>query len=393
MIPDAAGSLEDIVGDLAGALLDNDTPDDQEDTDLIVEGDIDAVGLDVLDVNADVLLDPVESIVGDVDVALDADIDLLNPDTNTTAEGGDDTDLVVDGDIDIAGTNILDVEADIPLDPVEAVVGDLDIELDAQADLIGSGEGTGEEIEDNTGEVSDAVNSALQTTADELDTIATELDDSLLNNPADETGNSDTDLTVDGDVDVLDSNVLDVAAEVILDPVEAIVGDIDADLDAGLDLINPGAETTGQDDEDLTVDTDLNIAGLDILDVDADINLDPVEAIVGDLDVSLDTETDLLNWGGDSTDGDIMSAIDNIDGTSESASGSDETASNDVETGSPEGLGELAFDQNESDSDASSEQGVNADDVLPDPSGTVLEGLSCLSVDEGISSLDGTFLG
>ncbi|MEQ8694638.1 MAG: hypothetical protein RIC85_04875, partial [Gammaproteobacteria bacterium] len=56
-----------------------------------------------------------------------------------TPEGSEDTDLVVDGDVDLAGTDVADVDADVPLDPVEAVVGDVDLDLDAGADLLNAG--------------------------------------------------------------------------------------------------------------------------------------------------------------------------------------------------------------------------------------------------------------
>ena len=396
MIPDAAGSLEDIVGDLAGALLDSDTSGDQADTDLIVDGDVDVAGLNLVDVDADVLLDPVEAVAGDIDVALDAGIDLLNPGAETTA-GGDDTDLTVDSGLDLAGTDVLDVDADVPLDPLEAVIGDLDVDLDTQIDLLGTGSGTdathdaAESTEAALSDAAEATETAVDATEEGLEAAVSDLSGDLHGDTPTQSG--DTDLTIDGDLDILDLDTLDVAADAVLDPAEAIVGDIDAGLDAGFDLLNPGADTTGSDDTDLTADMDLDVAGLDILDIDADINLDPIEAIVGDLDIALDTETDLLNWGGDSVDGDMMSTIEEVDGSTSSIEEADESASNEADAGSTDALGDLAFDQNASESDPSAEQDANVDDVLPDPSGTVLEGLGSLSIDEGISSLDGTFLG
>ena len=177
---------------------------------------------------------------------------------------------------------------------------------------------------------------------------------------------------------------MDVDADVNLDPVEAIVGDIDVDTDAGIDLLSPGADTSqGGVDEDLVVDADLDVAGVDVLDVDLDVNLDPVEEIAGDIDLGVDADADLLAEGGDATDSDVTDALSMV-GNDESA-GSEESGS---------GLGELSFDdgdtaESENDAPVDNEDG----DILPDPSGSVLEGLNGVICDDGGAGLEGSFLG
>ena len=209
---------------------------------------------------------------------------------------------------------MLDADADVNLDPVEAVVGDIDVDVDAAAELL-----------------------------------------------PEDGGLADADVTVDAELEVLDE---------VAEAVDGLLG-------AGADESNDPA------DEDLTVDGDVDVAGVDVLDADADVNLDPVEAIVGDIDIDIDADADLLAEGGDAMDGDVQDALSMI---AEDGGADTEEPSND--------LGELSFDEADA-ADPDSEMTIDSDDgdILPDPSGSVLEGLNGVICDDGSAGLEGSFLG
>ncbi|GAB5375995.1 MAG: hypothetical protein AcusKO_24570 [Acuticoccus sp.] len=120
--------------------------------------------------------------------------------------------------------------------------------------------------------------------------------------------------------------------DVNLDPVEAIVGDIDIELDAVVDLDVTDGLLTGAapadildaiapqgsddapandgEDSDLTVDIAVNLPVVGTVEADVDVNLDPVEVIVGDIDIDLDAVVDL-----DVTDGLLTGAAPPISST------------------------------------------------------------------------------
>ncbi|MEM6648721.1 MAG: hypothetical protein AAF603_00560, partial [Pseudomonadota bacterium] len=84
-------------------------------------------------VNIDI--DPVEDLAGDLDLDLGADTDLLG-DSETDNDAGD-SDLTLQVDVDLTGHDVAALEADVPLDPVEDIVGDIDIDLGAALDVFG----------------------------------------------------------------------------------------------------------------------------------------------------------------------------------------------------------------------------------------------------------------
>jgi hypothetical protein len=134
------------VGDILTGLLGGGTPDG--DTDLALN-----IGVGDLSLNTDVLLDPVEAVLGDIDIGLNLNlndgldvanlltIEADNPVLDGVGDvvggvlGGVDTLLSggnADGDTDLAlniGVGDLTLNTDVLLDPVEAVLGDIDIGL------------------------------------------------------------------------------------------------------------------------------------------------------------------------------------------------------------------------------------------------------------------------
>lgn len=121
VLADPAGAVGDLladpagaVGDLAGGLLGLGGAPEEGDTDLVVDVGIDVAGLGLPGVADEINLDPVEGIVGDIDIDVSAAGEIL---------GGGDDGLLAAADIDMLGLDVLDGDADLPLD----ASGDLDL--------------------------------------------------------------------------------------------------------------------------------------------------------------------------------------------------------------------------------------------------------------------------
>lgn len=130
-LADPAGAVEDVTGaagDLIGGLLGG-GGDEEGDTDLVVDTGLGIGGEELPGISEDINLDPVEGVVGDIDIDLGADGELLT--------GGDDS-LLADAEIDMLGLDVLDGDADIPMDISEGLDGG-DV-----AGLLGSEDGEGD---------------------------------------------------------------------------------------------------------------------------------------------------------------------------------------------------------------------------------------------------------
>ncbi|HCK32750.1 MAG TPA: hypothetical protein DHW10_04305, partial [Rhodospirillaceae bacterium] len=108
---------------------------DPNDTDVTVDLGIDALDSDVLDTVLDATLNPVEDLVGDVDLDLGLGLDLLGTDTDQSGEA--DTDISIQTNIDLIDDTLLGGGIEISLDPIEEIVGDIDLDLGLGADLLG----------------------------------------------------------------------------------------------------------------------------------------------------------------------------------------------------------------------------------------------------------------
>ncbi|MCW4117154.1 hypothetical protein NPA31_019550, partial [Aurantimonas sp. MSK8Z-1] len=106
-------------------------------------------------------------------------------------------------------------DAEVGLDPVEALVGDIDLNLGADLDVSGA-----------TGDGVETVGVAPQST-DDLSATADGVLDTGGDGAGDPSDPSDTDLVLDADLGLPVLGDLTADAEVGLDPVEALVGDID----------------------------------------------------------------------------------------------------------------------------------------------------------------------
>jgi len=316
--------------------------------------------LNVLDetLNLAPVLDPIEGLVGDIlaDISLDAILDPFQYDNSAS-----DFDLHLGTDLNLLGMNLALPSIDIPLDPVEFLLGDIDIGLDIGEDLLdlpflnGGGPddtdlGLGN-LEQTLGlaPVIDLVESVVNPVEDlvgDLDILGN-LHVDLLNLGQDGTG-ADTDLILPMDIDLVDSNLLNNGLEIGLDPIEALVGDIDLDLTVAGDVLGNVADGlidlqpggTGEDniiadigdvatdlvdgiigfdnnagDQDLALDVGANIIGLPVNEA-ANLVLDPVENLLGDVDIGAGLGIDLLDTSGiaSPTDTDLDISIDPVAG-------------------------------------------------------------------------------
>ncbi len=195
--------------------------------------------------------------------------------------------------------------------------------------------------------VTDTVNNLLgDTVTDVTDTVNNLLGDvgGLLSGGGE--GSGDSDLVVHVGVDAVDSGIADVTESVNLDPLENVVGDIDVNIGAGASLLDSGEVNATP-----VLEGDMHALGIDTStdDIISDIQLDPAAGIAGDIELG----NVLDSIGGTGSN----SALD-ADGWTESSIGNGEGLFSDV-AGGADGGG----------------------DVLPDPVGTVAEGLGALHVD------------
>ncbi|MEM6648720.1 MAG: hypothetical protein AAF603_00555 [Pseudomonadota bacterium] len=366
LIGEAEESLDDLIADVESATGDMSDPlgnlvsldannDEGNDSDVTVDTDIDLVDANLTDVAADIILDPVEDLTGDLDLDLGADTDLLG-DSETDNNAGD-SDVTLQVDADLAGHDVAALEADIPLDPVEDIVGDIDVDLGAGVDVFGEaadpvvdggaggtddetilsdiGDGLGDIAETITDTsvndiysasqagtmiVEETVTEVIPEITDAGVTLSENIEESISNvlEDSEEIGDhvhdisadligvngtnnngTDGDVAANTDIDLVDTNLTDIAADIILDPVEDLAGDLDLDLGANTDLLGDSETDNNAGDSDVTLQVDVDLAGHDVAALEADIPLDPIEDIVGDIDVDLGAGVDVFGEAAD----------------------------------------------------------------------------------------------
>jgi hypothetical protein len=244
------------------------------DTDLALGTGIDLLDNHLADNGLGLVLDPVENLVGDIDIGGAIGLDLLG----NANSGGTDSDITLPVDFYIVDAPLLNDGLDINLDPLESIVGDIDINLGVAGDLLGN---TAPNMFDDLHGGSGS-NDLLSQVGDGLSDIGHHL------LPFGD-GN-DSDITLGTGVDAGGFDAIANSADIVLDPVETITGDIDLNGALGLDLLGTGGGTGP--DTDLSIDTGI-IAPVHI-------NLDGVESIVGDIDLGLDLHSAI---------GDAVSAV------------------------------------------------------------------------------------
>jgi hypothetical protein len=279
--------FNDLLGDMGGITLNLDVLLSD-----ISEGILDVSVFNIIDQTFQRALDlnPVLDVLSDnldladiLNGALGAHITLLGGDSYLD-EG--DYDLLLNSDLHLAGMDLPGINLDIPLDPLEEIVGDIDI--DAGAAL--------------NGVADDLLNGDLLGGDIPLDNV---LGNDLLGGLGLGGDGADTDLSID----LVDTGLTDDVANVIIDPAEDLIGDIDIGGDMGLDMLGLGGNETDNNagDTDLSLGLDIDLVDSDIIQPDIEISLDPVEDIVGDIDIDLPISFDVL---GDNAD----DLVDNLNG-------------------------------------------------------------------------------
>jgi hypothetical protein len=345
-------TLDVLTGGLTGGLLGlNNNNQNGADDDLIVDLGLGAPGEELINETIDVALDPVEDLIGDIDIGAALGLDLLGQDSENINNNNGDTDITLHTGIDIVDNTLLaEAISDIPLDPVESILGDVDLDIGASINLLGdladpfvntgeggSGEDTllanlGETLEDIT---SGILNGDLDLQGDSLGNVTETLNTVTDNLPLEYalTGALDAvgELGLDGlgldlgkndeselisqtldpvlsdSGDILDditgglsndlTDTLDNTVDQITDTLDALTGGITADL-AGLNNNN-------QNGADGDLDVGLGLELLDetlVNDLPLEIALDPVEDLLGDVDIGVDLGLDLLGHNGEVTD-------------------------------------------------------------------------------------------
>ena len=386
-LDDTVDGITDLADNLTGGLTDsllgenNTNQDGNGDTDIVADLGIDPLGLDE---TIEAALDPVEDLVGDIDLGLGLGTDLLGGNGNEIDNNAGDTDITVNTGIDLVDNTVLAEGLDIPLDPVEAITGDIDIDINLATDLLGNladpllndGEGgtgedtilagAGDELGDTVGGVLDG---NLDTPLDDLiggdnpagDGLISDIIDPVVNDIGDTlddvTGGATGDLT-----DTLDDTV-----DGVTDLADNLTGGLTDSLSDGLtDGLTDGLAGGLLGDQN-NGDTDTLQNGEDIAEMTEEIIPDLIEEITGDNDLGIGDAINLL--AGNNTE------------DSAGNSGGDENSW----TESTIGEGGL-FD------DLVGGLGGEAD-ILPDPAGTVAEGLGVLDInpDLDVGSLGGLF--
>ncbi len=232
------------------------------------------------------VFNPVENLIGDVDILGDLHSGLLGLGQDGT---GPDTDITIPLDLNIINSNLLNNGLEISIDPIENLLGDIDLDLTVAGNLLGDiADGL---IDNESG--GDGMGGILADTGD----LAAGLVGGLLYMDG-QVG--DTDILVNAGLGIPGTELLNDGAEILLDPVENILGDIDVAAGVGLDLFNAG-DSQSATDTDLNIGVDLGDVGLPAIDLP--VNLDLVEAITGDIDLDLDVSTEVVETAIDTLTG------------------------------------------------------------------------------------------
>lgn len=321
-LDDTVDTVTDIVDNLTGGLTDgllgqNNDNDDGADSDISLDLDIAAIDALLADNPLDVALDPLEDLIGDVDLGIGLGADLLGSGGEETDNDTGDSDITLNTNIDLIDNTLGGIVEDIPLDSIEELVGDIDLDIGAAVNLLGDlaapivNDGEGGSGEDTLlANIGDGLSDALQ---DPVDGLVDGL--GLENILGDDDSSNDDGLISDtldpviedvGDViDTLTGGATDQLTDDLTNTVDA-VSDIADDLTGGLlgGLLGQNNDNEGSTDSDVETDLGLDILDQTIIDNPLDVALDPVEDLIGDVDIGLDLDAALLGSGGEETDND-----------------------------------------------------------------------------------------
>ncbi|HEY8190082.1 MAG TPA: hypothetical protein VIF12_05310, partial [Micavibrio sp.] len=247
------------------------------DTDLGLGLDAALGNLDLVNGITDVAFNPVEDLVGDIDILGNLGLDLFG--NNETSNGAGDSDLTLGLDIDLVNHDLLGGGIDVPLDVVESITGDIDLDLGIAANLLGqTADGLVDNLAGGTG-----TENVISVAGDALGGVA----DGLLGT------------LVDGETpDILSGgDIGGILPGIQIDFIEADADgiDFDAPLHDILPVFGGGEANDVTGDTDIILNLDIDVAGLEVPEVDLDIPLDPIESITGDIDLGLGAAISLLD--------------------------------------------------------------------------------------------------
>ena len=185
-------------------------------------------------------------------------------------------------------------------------------------------------------------------------------------------------------------------------------------LDITADFFNADDTNNSHGDEDISVNLDNDLVDNDLLDSEINLEIDPIETIAGDIDVNMDLATDILGEAADplidegnggTGDNTLLEAVgDNLANIVDNIYNNDglDTALNllnpDLDQDSPLPALDNDWTQvNDTITDGLFSDIIGAGEsenaFLPDPSGTVAEGIGaiCIDTDSNLGSLGGLF--
>ena len=155
-----------------------------------------------------------------------------------------------------------------------------------------------------------------------------------------------------------------------------VIGDTLLEIGNEVDLLGDNNETDNSaGDQDITLDIDGEILGLDVPDIEQEIEIDFVEAATGDIDLDVDLNLDALNGDLDDEIADALNVISN-NSNDESSGTNDNDIEDWTETLSQTGEGLVSDITNMTEGDGGG--------ILPNPTGSVGEGLGVLDVDPNL---------
>lgn len=211
-VPDMAGIVDDIIG-LGGG---------ETDTDLALGGSL----AEILPVPlTEVTFNLVEDLAGDIDIGADVSLGLLG---NGTPDAAGAADISLQTGIEIIDQGVLDNTLGLQADPLENILGDIDINLSVAGDILG---GIAPALLDSNAGGADTV---LAPAGDLLAGVAGGITGGLLPAAPAET---DADISIPLNIDTLDGLGIENALAVDLDLVEGLTGDIDISLPVDISLL------------------------------------------------------------------------------------------------------------------------------------------------------------
>lgn len=233
---------------------------------------------DAVNVDLNQVLNPVEDIVGDVDLKISPSLDLFGDSETSNAAGDTDINGLVSGEL--FGQHLAGVDLQVALDAVENLTGDIDLDLTVADNLLGHlAPGLIDNFDGGSGgslgQVGDAVGDLASPITDPI-VGNTFLDLSPSINLLDGSGSNndpgDTDLQLNTGISTVDH----LTSGLDLSFAENLVGDIDLTSNNNLDPLSSG--------DQILEATNTITAPLDTVDIPLDSITTPLDSVTAPLD-------------------------------------------------------------------------------------------------------------